>query len=101
MYMGIARDTPSNNTLPDRKLTWNEISSSNHPGYSFKVLRMLADTLDKERRKKRHKAKEESKFVICVRAGEKATSTKTARGILPQADDWEMRADLDKKLVFP
>jgi hypothetical protein len=66
-----------------------------------KVLRMLADTLDKERRKKRPKAKEGPKFVPFVRAGEKAATIKTATGILPQADDWEMRADLDKKLVFP
>ena len=66
------------------------------------VLRQLADVLERERKKKRPKPKPGASFIPFVKEGTKATAkAKHTGGILPGASDWELKADLDKKLVFP
>ncbi|XP_052271350.1 uncharacterized protein LOC127872054 [Dreissena polymorpha] len=66
------------------------------------VLRELADVLERERRKKRTAKKTASTKINFVKAGE--TTTKQAprnTSILDESDQWEMKVDLGKKLVFP
>ncbi|XP_019639899.1 PREDICTED: uncharacterized protein LOC109481744 [Branchiostoma belcheri] len=69
------------------------------------VLRVLACTLEEERTKKRGKNRKGPKFIGFVREGEgekRKTGTKDReRGILPTASDWNLRVDLDRRLVFP
>ena len=66
------------------------------------VLRALAHTLETER-KKDHVQTEHQRFISFVRSGEQTTGTKPQhrKGILNMARDWELRVDLEKKLVFP
>ena len=67
-----------------------------------KVLRELAHILDQERTKKHPKAKAGITFIQFVNEGSKQmpTSTTKRQGILQQANDWTLQADLDKKLQF-
>ena len=66
------------------------------------MLRALAHTLETER-KKDHVQTEHPRFISFVRSGEQTTGTKPQhrKGILNMARDWELRVDLEKKLVFP
>jgi len=63
------------------------------------VLRQLAGVIDRERRKATPKAK--ASFINFVRAGEKGKPGENSTGVLRGGGQWEMLADLDKKLVFP
>ena len=68
------------------------------------VLRQLADLLDTERRKKKRATPRTGPTDIhFVREGEKVKNGKKERasGLLAGAEDWEMRADLGKRLQFP
>ncbi|XP_052224110.1 uncharacterized protein LOC127839765 [Dreissena polymorpha] len=67
------------------------------------VLRMLADALERERKKERPRKKSGPQFISFVKEGTtKLIATTSSRScILQDANDWEMRADLVKKLVFP
>ena len=65
-------------------------------------LQTLADILETERRKKRPDLKHEKPAIQFVKAGEKAQTTASSRGgLLSGASTWEMRVDLNKRLVFP
>jgi hypothetical protein len=64
------------------------------------VLRTLADILEKEKKKKRPKCTGFT-AISFVREGEMAQKTCKLTGILPQASDWELQVDLDRRLVFP
>ena len=64
------------------------------------VLRELADTLEKER--KRHRpTPRKPQFIQFVLAGEKTRSTPIQTSSLLDGASWEMQVDLVKKLVFP
>ncbi|XP_033747101.1 uncharacterized protein LOC117332324 [Pecten maximus] len=66
-----------------------------------KVLRELADTLEKERQKKRRCMKQQP-YINFVRSGEAGSKvTAHQRGILDGAQNWEMRVDLGQRLAFP
>jgi len=64
-----------------------------------RVLRQLADTLERERKKRRQVPQKETR----VRLGEgQAGSTGAQKnGALQSSKTWEMRVDLEKRLVFP
>ena len=64
------------------------------------VLRELAIALDQERKKKRVK-KPGLTFIQFKKSGEKAQSKEPTQAGLLRSGQWEMRADLDGKLVFP
>lgn len=64
------------------------------------VLEVLADILDKERRKPRGPKKSQHHHIAFVRQGEKGKATKGMTSLL-DGTTWEMRADLRKRLVFP
>ena len=67
-----------------------------------KVLQTLADILETERRKKRPDLRHEKPAIQFVKAGEKAQTTASSQGgLLSGASTWEMRVDLNKRLVFP
>ena len=64
------------------------------------VLRDLADTLERERTRKRKKQKPQ--VVQFVKSGQPAPKSTSARtSVLDESDNWEMSVDLGKKLVFP
>ena len=64
------------------------------------VLRSLADSLEKERTRKR--PKQTGNMISFVREGHPPPKKSSeAKSILGLADDWKMAADLDRKLVFP
>ncbi|XP_060072881.1 uncharacterized protein LOC132552703 [Ylistrum balloti] len=67
------------------------------------VLAALADILEKERRQKRSLIEHRKPHIQFVRAGEKGPPTTTAYhvNVLTQAPSWEMRVDLNKRLVLP
>ncbi|XP_069114448.1 uncharacterized protein [Argopecten irradians] len=67
-----------------------------------KVLRELADILERERIKKRKPAKG-CTFINFVRGGLRGHTSSTVHqgGILDGAQNWEMRVDLDRRLGFP
>jgi len=66
-----------------------------------KVLTVLANIVDNERRRKRP-AKTNQDFIQFVKAGQKPTTAGTNRVcILHRAQSWELRVDLGRKLVFP
>ncbi|XP_069125380.1 uncharacterized protein [Argopecten irradians] len=67
-----------------------------------KVLRELADILERERIKKRKPAKG-CTFINFVRGGERGHTSSTVHqgGIIDGAQNWEMRVDLDRRLLFP
>ena len=66
------------------------------------MLRALACTLNKER-KKDHRRSEHPRFISFVRSGEQTTETimQRRKGILSMARDWELRVDIEKKLISP
>ena len=67
-----------------------------------KVLRELADALEAERRRKRPTDQKPGQIQF-MRRGE-ATADKRAprrKSVLDRGHDWELRVDLDRKLVFP
>ena len=65
------------------------------------MLRALAHTLDTEQ-KKDHRQSKRPRFLSFVRSGEQTTETNMQRreGILSMARDWELRDDIEKKLIF-
>ncbi|XP_069103824.1 uncharacterized protein [Argopecten irradians] len=65
-----------------------------------KVLKEVAASLDRARRKKRTISKG-PKFVTFLKSGTRATGSVEAGGILATARDWEMRADIHQKIGFP
>ena len=68
------------------------------------VLRQLSHYLEKERSKVRKVDKNNLIYIQFVKGGEGdvVTSVKQKRGSLfDQSETWEMRVDLDKRLVFP
>ncbi|CAC5381746.1 unnamed protein product [Mytilus coruscus] len=66
-----------------------------------KVLKHLAEILDIERRKKRP-SKTEAKQIRFVREGDTGHATMSQQHfILDKGSEWNMRADIGKKLVFP
>ena len=66
------------------------------------MLQTLADVLETERKKKRSDPKQEKPAIQFVKAGEKAqTAAQTQGGLLSGASTWEMRVDLNRRLVFP
>ncbi|XP_060082431.1 uncharacterized protein LOC132561748 [Ylistrum balloti] len=64
------------------------------------VLAALADILEKERRQKRSLIEPHKPHIQFVRAGEKGPTAYRVN-VLSQAPSWEMRVDLNKRLVFP
>ena len=67
-----------------------------------KALRELADVLEVERRRKRPTDQKPGQIQF-VRQGE-ATADKRApsrKSVLDKGHEWELRADLDRKLIFP
>ena len=63
-------------------------------------MRSLADSLEKERTRKR--PKQTGNMISFVREGHPPPKKSSeAKSILGLADDWKMAADLDRKLVFP
>lgn len=64
------------------------------------VLTKLAEGLEQARRKQR-KLFKGPQYIKFLRAGETSVPQTTAKGILSTADDWEMRADLQRQLKFP
>ncbi|XP_053389443.1 uncharacterized protein LOC128552430 [Mercenaria mercenaria] len=64
------------------------------------VLRELADTLERERKKPRT-PKKGPQFIPFVKEGGKKTTTTSTSGLLDEARSWEVRVDLGRKLVFP
>ncbi|VDI43607.1 switch-associated protein 70 [Mytilus galloprovincialis] len=98
--------------LPERKITWAELWRMEPFRISFmlregidgghdKVLKHLAKILDIERKKKRP-SKTEAKQIRFVREGDTGHATKSQQHfILDKGSDWNMRADIGKKLVFP
>ncbi|XP_021349432.1 uncharacterized protein LOC110466448 [Mizuhopecten yessoensis] len=66
------------------------------------VLRVLADILEVERRKKRTGVRTNQAGIKFVKPGEKATvKPRSTSSIFERASTWEMKVDLDRKLVFP
>ena len=62
----------------------------------------LADTLERERKKKQPVVNKRPQAIQFVRAGEKMPATQSrVTGLLQGAPSWEMRVDLHRKLVFP
>ena len=67
-----------------------------------KVLAVLADILERERKQKQPRTNKGPSSIKFVKTGEKtATSHPNISGLLRQATSWEMRVDLRRKLVFP
>ena len=67
------------------------------------VLRELTHILELERKKKHPKGNTGITFIPFVKEGTTNMPTSHAKkqGILQQASDWTLEADLDKKLQFP
>jgi len=67
------------------------------------VLRELARILELERKKKYSKGNTGNTFIPFVKEGTTNMPTNNAKkqGILQQASDWTLQANLDKKLQFP
>ena len=65
------------------------------------VLRALAHTLDTEQ-KKDHRKSKRPRFLSFVRSGKQTTETNMQRRerINSMARDWELRDDIEKKLIF-
>lgn len=61
---------------------------------------MLADIIEKDRRRVPRQPKAGLKFISFVTEGQAASGRQTT-GILHQARHWEMKAGLIQKLVFP
>ncbi|XP_069107365.1 uncharacterized protein [Argopecten irradians] len=76
--------------LSDGRYTWRH----------DQVLKEVAASLDRARRKKRTISKG-PKFVTFVKSGTRATGNVEAGGILATARDWEMRADIQQRMGFP
>ncbi|XP_069109727.1 uncharacterized protein [Argopecten irradians] len=76
--------------LSDGRYTWRH----------DQVLKEVAASLDRARRKKRTISKG-PKSVTFVKSGTRATGSVDASGILATARDWEMRADIQQKMDFP
>jgi len=64
------------------------------------VLRVLADILEKERRQERQMKTKGLGFINFVKPGQKAKGVQKT-GLLQEARHWEMKVDLQHKLVFP
>ena len=65
-----------------------------------KVLRQLADTLERERTKKRKAQLPHG--ISFIKAGQSAPKqSQVKKSILDESDEWFMAVDLNKKLVFP
>ncbi|XP_060076611.1 uncharacterized protein LOC132556244 [Ylistrum balloti] len=77
------------------------LTQGRHTWRHNKVLRELADTLEKKRQKKK-KCTKHQPYINFVRSGE-TTNKKAVHqgGILDGANSWEMRVDLGQRLVFP
>ncbi|XP_078322870.1 uncharacterized protein LOC144622162 [Crassostrea virginica] len=106
--------------LPSRKVTWAELWRLEPIRISF-MLRSVYDTLpspsnlcrwvltedpsyilETERRKKRPDLRHEKPAIQFVKAEEKVQTTASSQGgLLSGASTWEMRVDLNKRLVFP
>ena len=66
------------------------------------VLRELADTLERERRKKRNTKRKACPATNFVKDGQTGKKTKApTTSILDESDCWEMKVDLGRQLVFP
>ena len=65
-----------------------------------KVLSILADCLEKVRKRPNVRSKG-PKFTNFVRAGETESSNKEGSGVLGTAGDWDLRADLHRRMEFP
>ena len=67
-----------------------------------RVLKELADILERERRKTRPTNKKVSPAIKFVKEGQTAKKARTAAtAILDESERWEMKVDLGKQLVFP
>ncbi|KAL0148227.1 hypothetical protein M9458_056459 [Cirrhinus mrigala] len=67
-----------------------------------KVLTILANTLEQERRKKHQPHGRAIPSIKFVRAGQKPPTTVTTRtNLLQKAQSWEMKVDLRERLQFP
>ncbi|RXN28661.1 reverse transcriptase [Labeo rohita] len=67
-----------------------------------KVLMILANTLEQERRKKHQPHGRAIPSIKFVRAGQKPPTTVTTRtNLLQKAQSWEMKVDLRERLQFP
>lgn len=64
------------------------------------VLRVLADTLEKERKQERQMMTKGPGFINFVKPGQKAKGVQKTC-LLQEAKHWEMKVDLQQKLVFP
>ena len=64
------------------------------------VLRALADSLEKERKKKRQPNTRRPEYIKFVREGQTGKGGKDT-SLLQQARHWEMQVDLKQKLAFP
>ena len=64
------------------------------------MLSVIADTIDKARRKKRTVTKG-PKFVNFVKEGELTSRKITDVGLLSSAGDWQMIADIRGRMQFP
>jgi len=65
------------------------------------VLKDMAHILELERKKNRPPVMKGRQMIKFVKAGETKPTTKNATGILQESRNWEMRADLKKRLQFP
>ncbi|XP_033758242.1 uncharacterized protein LOC117340592 [Pecten maximus] len=84
-----------------KKLSWKELWNGRYTWRHDKVLSVLADTLERSRKKPRKK-KRSLRFVNFVKAGEQTTrSTVEGSGLLGTAGEWQMRADLKGRMQFP
>ena len=111
LYLWKLKEDP-NCVLCGRKGTLEHILSSctvslSQGRYRWRhdtVLRQLAHCLEKERSKVRKVDKANLVHIPFIKGGESGsmTSVKQKRGsLLDKSETWEMRVDLDKRLVFP